>query len=97
MGVILGTGTNACYSEQTRNITKLKEGSFSGEEMIVNMEWGGKTTPKEEAGRKRRRSSCPPSLLFSPVRMQLLIHRWFLFFFAFSLWRHWQLAAEESV
>ncbi len=39
MGVILGTGTNACYLEQ---IDKIKKSQFdpSKQDMIVNMEWG---------------------------------------------------------
>jgi len=40
MGVILGTGTNACYREKQSNIYKLK-GRRPKEHMIVNMEWGG--------------------------------------------------------
>lgn len=39
MGVILGTGTNACYPEQIANIAKNKNLGENGE-MIVNMEWG---------------------------------------------------------
>ena len=40
MGVILGTGTNACYPEKIARILKCTEqGTFR--EMIVNMEWGG--------------------------------------------------------
>lgn len=39
MGVILGTGTNACYPERPGRIRKLP-GSRGGSEMIVNMEWG---------------------------------------------------------
>ncbi len=37
IGVILGTGTNACYLEKLSNITKIKNANG---EMIVNMEWG---------------------------------------------------------
>lgn len=50
MGVILGTGwflkliynagTNACYGEKVSNIKK-PHGKYSGENMIINMEWGG--------------------------------------------------------
>lgn len=40
MGLILGTGTNACYIEQTRRLQGLLPGDH-GAEMIVNMEWGG--------------------------------------------------------
>ncbi len=39
LGVILGTGTNACYLEKLSNITKMKRKNANGE-MIVNMEWG---------------------------------------------------------
>jgi len=39
MGVILGTGTNACYPEKTGRSAK---GRFpgTGQEMILNLEWG---------------------------------------------------------
>jgi hexokinase len=40
MGVILGTGTNACYPEAISRISKYR-GSGDSDEMIVNMEWGG--------------------------------------------------------
>lgn len=40
MGVILGTGTNACYTEIFARILKY-QGSGSPAEMIINMEWGG--------------------------------------------------------
>ena len=40
MGVILGTGTNACYREKVARILKCPELGPSGE-MIINMEWGG--------------------------------------------------------
>ena len=39
IGVILGTGTNACYPEQISNISKWKGISPKGN-MIINMEWG---------------------------------------------------------
>ncbi|NPU84489.1 MAG: hypothetical protein HPY65_08355 [Syntrophaceae bacterium] len=39
MGVILGTGTNACYLERAARIGKFP-GPFRSGEMIVNMEWG---------------------------------------------------------
>ena len=39
MGVILGTGTNACYPEQGAHIKKLPDIDPS-REMIINMEWG---------------------------------------------------------
>ncbi len=39
MGVILGTGTNACYPERADRIRKLPWTGAAGE-MIVNLEWG---------------------------------------------------------
>ena len=39
MGVILGTGTNACYPEKSTRIGK-RPGLEACGEMIVNMEWG---------------------------------------------------------
>jgi hexokinase len=39
LGVILGTGTNACYLEKLSNIQKLGIPDHEGH-MIVNMEWG---------------------------------------------------------
>jgi hexokinase len=43
VGVILGTGSNACYFEQSRNIAKCGEAqNIKGpSEMVVNMEFGG--------------------------------------------------------
>uniref|UniRef100_A0A183V6K0 Phosphotransferase n=1 Tax=Toxocara canis TaxID=6265 RepID=A0A183V6K0_TOXCA len=44
VGVILGTGTNACYMEKLSNCPKLKKYHFENDgypnEMIINMEWG---------------------------------------------------------
>lgn len=40
VGVILGTGTNACYYEKVSSIKKLQAFGISSEEMIVNIEWG---------------------------------------------------------
>ena len=40
VGVILGTGTNACYCEKIRNIPKWKGGKTSSGEMVINIEWG---------------------------------------------------------
>uniref|UniRef100_A0A1J3D4G8 Phosphotransferase n=1 Tax=Noccaea caerulescens TaxID=107243 RepID=A0A1J3D4G8_NOCCA len=40
VGVILGTGTNACYVEQKQKIPKLHSKSSSGI-TIINTEWGG--------------------------------------------------------
>ena len=39
LGVIMGTGTNACYREKISNIRKLRGFDPDGR-MIVNMEWG---------------------------------------------------------
>ncbi len=39
MGVILGTGTNACYAEKLVNIRKFSQ-EAKGNSMIINMEWG---------------------------------------------------------
>ncbi|CAH2035936.1 unnamed protein product [Thlaspi arvense] len=40
VGVILGTGTNACYVEQKNAIPKLQS-KFSSGTTIINTEWGG--------------------------------------------------------
>eukprot|EP01114_Cavostelium_apophysatum_P008776 TRINITY_DN2154_c0_g1_i1.p1 TRINITY_DN2154_c0_g1~~TRINITY_DN2154_c0_g1_i1.p1 ORF type:complete len:479 (-),score=101.45 TRINITY_DN2154_c0_g1_i1:69-1505(-) len=40
MGVILGTGSNGCYIESVRNITKFQSDTKLSS-MIINMEWGG--------------------------------------------------------
>jgi len=40
VGVILGTGTNACYPEKIGRILKYKDSRHSGE-MVINIEWGG--------------------------------------------------------
>ncbi len=53
LGVILGTGTNACYREKWSNIPKLKRPKHPGH-MIINMEWGDFS---------RVRSSCYDSEL----------------------------------
>lgn len=39
LGVILGTGTNACYPERIERIGKLPS-EVKGGEMIINLEWG---------------------------------------------------------
>ena len=39
-GVILGTGTNACYSEKLTSIHKNGIKGKRSDEMIINMEWG---------------------------------------------------------
>lgn len=43
MGVILGTGTNACYIEKSDQIKKLPSSVIGDSGMIINMEWGGTT------------------------------------------------------
>ncbi|MBN1353541.1 MAG: hexokinase [Candidatus Omnitrophica bacterium] len=40
VGVILGTGTNACYCEKVKNITKSRFANFTAGEMLINIEWG---------------------------------------------------------
>lgn len=40
IGVIVGTGTNACYMEKTKNITMYEGDVMSPSVMIVNTEWG---------------------------------------------------------
>ena len=43
IGLILGTGTNACYLEDVENVTTFKPGLDSDSEpdhVIVNTEWG---------------------------------------------------------
>lgn len=44
IGIILGTGTNACYLEKLSNCPKFKKYKFEEDkypkEMIINMEWG---------------------------------------------------------
>mmetsp|Transcript_33890 Transcript_33890/g.80738 ORF Transcript_33890/g.80738 Transcript_33890/m.80738 type:complete len:447 (-) Transcript_33890:139-1479(-) len=40
VGVILGTGTNACYVEKIEKIGKWKGGAVASGEMCINMEWG---------------------------------------------------------
>ena len=41
IGLILGTGTNACYLEDIKNIETLDQEDFPGQEhMVINTEWG---------------------------------------------------------
>jgi len=41
IGLILGTGTNACYLEDIKNIETLDQKDFPGQEhMVINTEWG---------------------------------------------------------
>ena len=39
VGIIFGTGTNACYREEVSRILKFR-GSYSKKHMIINTEWG---------------------------------------------------------
>ena len=42
IGLILGTGTNACYLEEISAIGTVDPKDFPGQEhMVVNTEWGG--------------------------------------------------------
>ncbi len=45
IGVILGTGTNACYAEQTSKISTLPKDSRFRAQMVVNTEWGNFSAP----------------------------------------------------
>ena len=50
IGVILGTGTNACYAEQRSNIAALAKSQRNGREqqhplMAINTEWGNFAAP----------------------------------------------------
>ena len=50
IGVILGTGTNACYAEQRSNIAALAKSKQNGREqqhplMAINTEWGNFAAP----------------------------------------------------
>ena len=40
IGLIAGTGSNACYMEKLSNITKCPEVSSDDGRMCINMEWG---------------------------------------------------------
>lgn len=42
IGLIVGTGTNACYVEKTKNIETLIEGNYAPNkpQMLINIEWG---------------------------------------------------------
>ena len=47
VGLILGTGTNACYMEKTAAIPKFKGDRSKYPEVIVNCEWGAFGEHKE--------------------------------------------------
>jgi hexokinase len=41
IGLILGTGTNACYLEEVKDIHTINQDEFTGQQhMVVNTEWG---------------------------------------------------------
>ena len=40
LGVILGTGCNACYVEDIANVTKWDDAPAGKDKVIINMEWG---------------------------------------------------------
>ncbi len=40
VGIIFGTGTNACYREKRANITKLAKTMQRSGHMVINIEWG---------------------------------------------------------
>ena len=41
IGLILGTGTNACYLEKIKDIENIDQAAFPGQEhMVINTEWG---------------------------------------------------------
>jgi len=41
IGLILGTGTNACYLEKIKDIENIDQDAFPGQEhMVINTEWG---------------------------------------------------------
>ena len=41
IGLILGTGTNACYLEEIKDIETIDQGQFTGQKhMVINTEWG---------------------------------------------------------
>lgn len=48
VGVIIGTGTNACYVEDAAKLTKWRPpaGTGAGGRTAVNMEWGAFFSPK---------------------------------------------------
>ena len=41
IGLILGTGTNACYLEKIKDIETIDQDAFPGQQhMVINTEWG---------------------------------------------------------
>jgi hexokinase len=45
IGLILGTGSNACYMESAENIAKWQHGPIETGRMIINIEWGAYDSP----------------------------------------------------
>lgn len=61
VGVIIGTGTNACYTERTRAIGKWGDRHKVGGETIVNIEWGNfDKLPRTDSDRALDRRSNNP-------------------------------------
>ncbi|MFO7816309.1 MAG: hypothetical protein ACQES5_10230 [Thermodesulfobacteriota bacterium] len=61
VGVILGTGTNACYAEKIDNIEKVPGARAYGPDMIINMEWGNFNLLKQNCyDRKLDQSTAYP-------------------------------------
>ena len=64
LGVILGTGTNACYREALSNIEKLNMMDRNGH-MIVNMEWGNFDKVRPNAyDRSLNKASVNPGAMY---------------------------------
>jgi len=68
MGVILGTGTNACYFEERSKIKKMPGCKPSGQ-MIINIEWGGfnKVTKNLFDSKLDRQSQNPGEQIFEKM------------------------------
>jgi hexokinase len=45
IGLILGTGSNACYMEEAKNIEKWNDAPIDTGRMIINIEWGNYDSP----------------------------------------------------
>jgi len=61
VGVIFGTGTNACYRESTAAILKISAREKMSDYMIVNIEWGNfNCLPVNQYDRKLDKSSTNP-------------------------------------
>jgi hexokinase len=61
LGIILGTGTNACYPEKISNIKKYYGREFARDHMIINTEWGNfSKIPYANYDKKLDRNSLNP-------------------------------------